>query len=91
MGLNIKNAEAEEAIRELAELTGEGLTEAMANAAREKIARLKTEKKPQTVEELLEAIRPLQEMIAAERIAKGDTRTAQELLDELYDEHGLPI
>jgi len=91
VGLNIKNAEAEEAIRELAELTGEGLTEAMANAAREKIARLKTEKKPQTVEELLEAIRPLQEMIAAERIAKGDTRTAQELLDELYDEHGLPI
>ncbi|HSZ73993.1 MAG TPA: type II toxin-antitoxin system VapB family antitoxin [Rhizomicrobium sp.] len=90
MGLNIKNAEAEEAIRELAELTGEGLTEAVANAAREKIARLKTEKKTQTVEEFLAAIRPLQDALAAERKERGDTRTSKELMDELYDEHGLP-
>jgi hypothetical protein len=90
VGLNIKNAEAEEAIRELAELTGEGLTEAVANAAREKIARLKTEKKTQTVEEFLAAIRPLQDALAAERKERGDTRTSKELMDELYDEHGLP-
>jgi hypothetical protein len=90
MGLNIKNAEAEEAIRQLAELTGEGLTEAVANAAREKIARLKTEKKTQTVEEFLAAIRPLQDALRAQKIDPNDQRTGRELQDELYDEHGLP-
>jgi hypothetical protein len=90
MGLNIKNAEAEEAIRQLAELTGEGLTEAVANAAREKIARLKTEKKTQTVEEFLAAIRPLQDALRAQKIDPTDHRTGRELQDELYDEHGLP-
>jgi antitoxin VapB len=90
MGLNIKNAEAEEAIRQLAELTGEGLTEAVANAAREKIARLKTEKKTQTVEEFLAAIRPLQDALRAQKIDPNDHRTGRELQDELYDEHGLP-
>ncbi|MEX0851806.1 MAG: type II toxin-antitoxin system VapB family antitoxin [Bauldia sp.] len=43
MGINIKNPEAERLIRELAELTGEGNTEAVTNAVREKIERLHVE------------------------------------------------
>lgn len=90
MGLNIKSNTAEAAIRELADLTGESLTEAVEKAVRERIERTKREKKQQTVEEFLAAIRPLQDAIATERAAKGDMRTAQELMDDLYDEHGLP-
>jgi antitoxin VapB len=41
MGVNIKNPEAERLIKELAELTGESQTAAVAQAVRERIARLK--------------------------------------------------
>jgi antitoxin VapB len=92
MGLNIKSPTAEKAIRDLAAATGEGLTEAVKKAALERLERIsKAEKPAQTAEELLEMLRPLQEAIAAERLANGDTRTSQELMDELYDEYGLPV
>ena len=95
MGLNIKSPTAEKAIRELAAATGESLTEAVEKAAIERLARLEAEsvddKPAQTAEEFLEAMQPLQEAIAAERRARGDTRTMQELMDELYDENGLPV
>lgn len=91
MGINIKNEEAEMAVRELASLTGEGLTEAIANAAREKVARLKGQKRrAASLEEYLATIRPLQDAVARERRANKDKRTARQLTDELYDERGLP-
>lgn len=90
MGLNIKNTQAEAAVRELAALTGEGVTETIVGAVREKLGRLKAAKKAQTVEELLESIRPLQEALQANKIDPNDNRTALELMDDLYDEHGLP-
>ncbi len=93
MGINIKNEETEAVVRELASLTGEGLTEAIESAAREKVARLRQQKKrgrARSLEEYLRAVGPLQDAIAQERRANGDTRTAAELMDELYDEHGLP-
>lgn len=40
MGINIKNPETERLIRELAEKTGEGKTEAVETAVRERIQRL---------------------------------------------------
>jgi len=91
MGLNIKKPSTEAAIRELAAETGETLTEAIERAVRERLERVRQEKqRGETVESFLAAIRPLQEALARERIAKDDTRSAQELMDELYDEHGLP-
>lgn len=91
MGLNIKSATAEQAIRDLAAETGESLTEAVERAALERLRRIRQSTGPaQTVEEFLAAIRPLQDAVAAERRARSDARTAQELMDELYDEHGLP-
>jgi antitoxin VapB len=90
VGLNIKNPKVEKKIRDLAATTGESLTEAVENAVTERHDRIKAKSKPRTAEEFLESIRPLQERVAAERAARGDTRTSQELMDELYDEHGLP-
>ena len=94
MGLNIKKPATEAAIRRLAARTGESLTDAIDRAVTERLARIEAEdaaRKPaQTVEEFLAAIRPLQDAIAAKRKTMGDHRTARELIDELYDEHGLP-
>ena len=45
MPLNIKNAEAETLIRELAELTGEDLTTAVTVAVRERLGRQETRRK----------------------------------------------
>jgi antitoxin VapB len=41
MGINIKNPETERLIRELVELTGKGLTEAVTEAVQEKLSRLR--------------------------------------------------
>jgi len=90
MGLNIKKPSAEAAIRELAAQTGESLTEAVESAVREKLERVKAAALPQTGAELLQRLQPLLDAIAAERRANNDTRTSQELMDELYDEYGLP-
>jgi hypothetical protein len=87
MALNIKRESAERAIRELAAETGESLTQAVERAAREKLERLKEQKRRgQTVEDFINAIRPLQDEVARERREKGDTRSARELMDELHDE-----
>jgi antitoxin VapB len=91
MGLNIKNPNVEADIRKLAELTGESLTTAIREAVREKLARLEQQAgRRETLEEHLAAIRPLQEALKAQQLRPEDKRTARELIDELYDEHGLP-
>ncbi|HWE06268.1 MAG TPA: type II toxin-antitoxin system VapB family antitoxin [Rhizomicrobium sp.] len=90
MGLNIKSARAEAAIRELAAKTGEGLTEAVEKAVQERLERMKGPTTSETAVHLLQRLRPIQEAVAAERRARRDKRTSRELMDELYDEHGLP-
>jgi antitoxin VapB len=91
MGLNLKNPKTEANIRALAEQTGESLTDAIDGAVREKLERLKAAAEDGRVDTpLLDRLQPLLAAIAAERAAKGDARTSGEMLDELYDEHGLP-
>jgi antitoxin VapB len=90
MGLNIKKASTENAIRELAARTGESLTDAVEQAVLEKLNHLKSETPPDTLEAMLERLRPLQEALKAKQIDPDDKRTARELIDELYDENGLP-
>jgi hypothetical protein len=67
MGLNIKNSETETAIRELAGLTGEKLTEAVHHAVAEKIARLKQGKAPQPLADYLATLGALQQALAAKK------------------------
>jgi antitoxin VapB len=91
MGLNIKNTQVEAKIRRLAKRTGDGLTDALEKAVDEKLARMDASEGRSSQRPLLDRLRPLQEAVAAERRKTGDTRTARELMDELYDENGLPI
>jgi antitoxin VapB len=83
MALSIKNEEADELARELAELTGESLTEAVVVSLRERL-----ERKRAQVDS-----RPLAErLLEIGRRCAGrpvlDRRAPDDILD--YDEHGLP-
>lgn len=83
MPLSIKNAEAESLARELASLTGEGLTEAVTEALR---ARLAEVRRGQRRSDLLGDVRAIQEFVRS--LPTRDSRTPDELLG--YDEFGLP-
>ena len=87
MGLNIKSASAEAAIRELAAKTGEGLTEAVEKAVQERLQRLAGF---DTAEQLLARLESIQKSVAAGRRGRRERRSSQELLAEFYDAHGLP-
>jgi antitoxin VapB len=87
MGVNIKNAETERLIRELAEMTGEGKTEAVEKAVRDRIERLQAkataERRYKAMTELAEQIAPL--------LKDFDMDDAMYGSDGLYDrETGLP-
>jgi antitoxin VapB len=62
MGVNIKNPETERLIRQLAERTGEGQTEAVGTAVRERLARLDAaagrQKRRERMREILDNLAP---------------------------------
>jgi hypothetical protein len=88
MGLNIKNPRVEGNIRKLAERMGVGLTEAIDHVVVEGLRKLdREERRTKVVPPLLEQLQPLLDELAAQRI---DWRDSKEIMDELYDEHGLP-
>lgn len=82
MPLSIKNPEADRLARELAETTGESLTEAVLNALRERLQRVAGRRRSACVRE---DIARMQERIA--RLPVLDERTDDEILG--YDERGL--
>jgi antitoxin VapB len=84
MALSIKHPEADRLARELAESTGEGITEAVIIALRERLARQKRRRRQGRP--LSEELRAIGERIAAMPVL--DSRSAEEILD--YDERGLP-
>lgn len=86
MALHLNNPTTDRLARELARETGETLTEAVNTALQERLDRVgrkKTEDQEKLAADLL-------------RIAKGakglrrQKKTSRELIDELYDEDGLP-
>lgn len=79
MTLSIKNAEAERWAREIAELTGESVGEAVATALRERLARIR----PPTADDLRAIARE-----TASRWPKDQLDVDHGTL--LYDEAGLP-
>jgi len=83
MALNIKNAEAHHLAQELAEETGESLTEAVTVSLRERLASVRVGRKSTA---MAAAVAEIQEFVAA--LPDRDTRTADEILG--YDDHGLP-
>ncbi|MFN8126071.1 MAG: type II toxin-antitoxin system VapB family antitoxin [Candidatus Nanopelagicales bacterium] len=77
MALNVKNPAAEQAVRELMAVTGEGQAQAIERAARERLDRLRQAERSPLVEALLASIQS----------AYHDTPLTT---DWLYDEAGVP-
>ena len=83
MALNIRNAETERLVAELALLTGRTKTEAVAEAIRDRLERLRRERSGRSLADELDEI--------GRRCAKlpvRDGRPADEIIG--YDEYGLP-
>lgn len=91
MGLNIKKASTEAAIRALAARTGESLTDAVETAVQEKLAQLRGAQERETFDEMMAWVKELQDSLKAKRLDPSDTRTGEEIVEEMYDENGLPI
>jgi antitoxin VapB len=83
MGISIKNPETERLIRELAELTGEGNTEAVTMAVREALARVKRKGIAERLMEISRKTAPLLKDFDMDEAMYGE--------NGLYDrETGLP-
>lgn len=83
MALSIQHPEVEQLARELAERTGESLTEAVVNSLRERLQRERTKTGGPR---LRDQIRAIGRHCAALPVL--DPRSPEEILG--YDEHGLP-
>ena len=81
--MNIKNEEAHRLARELSELTGESLTEAVTVAVRERLQRLRNQQRGDLAERILAIGRD-----SASHIRKPFRSTDHG--EFLYDERGLP-
>jgi antitoxin VapB len=83
MALNIKNEETHRLVQELAALTGESMTTAVARAVRERLERVRRERRGGQVDRLLAIGRDCASRLK-EPWRSGDVN------DLLYDERGLP-
>ena len=81
--MNIKNAETQRLVEELASLTGESLTTAITESVRERLSRLRHERGRSLAERLLEIGKDCAHHL------KEPFRHAEHG-DLLYDERGLP-
>ena len=88
MGLNIKNPTTEAAIRELAAQRGLGLTEVIDQLVHDALDEAAAKKRRER-EEKLRAIRAI--VAHAATLPVLDPRPIQEIMDDMYDEHGLPV
>lgn len=83
MSLSIKNSEAERLARELVEITGESLTEAVVVSLSERLARKKAQSDQRPLHERLNEIGR-----RFSQNARTDGRTLDEIIG--YDDAGLP-
>ena len=88
MGLNIKNPATEAAIRKLATLRGVSLTEAIDQAVRKDLAE-ETSTKAARIKEKLRAIQEIVDHFAS--LPRLDPRPLAQIMDDMYDEQGLPV
>lgn len=83
MPLNIRNAQAEELATLLAKLTGETKTDAVIQALRERLERVRRDRSKRGLAEDLDEI-----ALHCAALPVRDRRGADEIMG--YDEHGLP-
>lgn len=87
MGMNIKNAKAEQLARDVSALTGETLTGAIATALQERLERLRADREMSDVDRRAEAIRSIARDVTPRL---PEPWRSQDHGDLLYDEQGLP-
>lgn len=87
MALHLNDRETDRLARELAERTGETLTGAVQKALKERLERI-TSKQSEEEERFLADIRKIQSRVSPE--LRNSKKTAREMIDELYDDDGLP-
>jgi len=87
--LNIKDERTVDLARELAGKLGQSVTETIRQALEEK-ARRSEDALRVTVAEDLQFVRALSTRFRAEMPAEWRGKTSKEIMDDLYDEHGLP-
>lgn len=85
MALNIKNAETEKLVRELARRRGQGITEALTDVVRREIERERRKPKRQSYEEFSRRIDEIVQEV--KKLPVLDDRTPDEIIG--YNEHGL--
>jgi antitoxin VapB len=83
MPLTIRNSETEQLAEELSQLTGETQTEAVTQALRERLARLRCEQTRKRLADELDEI-----ALHCAQLPVLGQRIPDEILN--YDEHGLP-
>ena len=83
MSLNIKDPEADTLVRELAQTTGETITEAVTVAVKERLERLHAGRRPRRLADELDEI-----ALRCASLPVLDERSEDEILG--YDAHGLP-
>jgi antitoxin VapB len=85
MALNIKNAETEKLVRELARRRGQGITEALTDVVRREVERER--RKPPRRQSSQEFHRKIQEIVdEVKKLPVLDDRSPDEILG--YNEHG---
>jgi antitoxin VapB len=87
MALHLTDPETDRLARELARETGETLTMAVSRAVKERLDRVKTKQEADDerfladIEKIVSGVRP--------KWRRGK-KTGREMIDEMYDENGLP-
>jgi antitoxin VapB len=85
MALNIKNAETEKLMRELARRRGQGITEALTDVLRREVERERRKRKPDDIEARM---RRIDEIVRRyNNLPVRDNRSADEIIG--YNEQGL--
>jgi antitoxin VapB len=83
MAINLKNPETERLVRELVQLTGESLTDAITEAVRERLERTR---RGLDRASSYERVRAIQRRVRERPVL--DPRSPDEIIG--YDEHGVP-
>lgn len=86
MSLNIKNERTHELVRRLAALTGQSQTSAVEDAVRRRLAELEEQRSGEEEERR----RRIRAVIRRAQQIPSTGRTTEEIMDELYDETGMP-
>lgn len=89
MGMNIKDPTVHAMARELAARRSTTVTDAVRQALRAELERCPSPEGTEAIEARKAAIRAICARTSARPEWQG--RTSEELQDELYDEHGLPV